>query len=67
MELTVVNFIQYIVHYVADIIHNFPHFLPLFDWATNSITDFLGFFPPELASVSFFGISACFLVRLVKF
>lgn len=66
-ELTVVTSLQYVVHYVADIIHNFPDFLSFLEWGQNSIVDLLGVFPSVLAHLAFFGISTRFLVRLVKF
>lgn len=66
-ELTVVTALQYVAHYVADIIHNFPDFLSFLDWGQNTIINLLGFFPAVLGHLAFFGISTRFLIRLVKF
>lgn len=66
-ELTIVIALQYVAHYVADIIHNFPDFLSFLDWGQNTIINLLGVFPAVLGHLAFFGISARFLVRLVKF
>lgn len=66
-ELTIVTALQYVVHYVADIIHNFPDFLSFLNWGQNAIVNLLGVFPAVLGHLAFFGISTRFLIRLVKF
>lgn len=66
-ELTIVTALQYVVHYVADIIHNFPDFLSFLNWGQNTIINLLGVFPAVLGHLAFFGISTRFLIRLVKF
>ena len=66
-ELTIVTALQYVIHYVADIIHNFPDFLSFLNWGQRSVVNLLGIFPTVLAHLAFFGLSTRFLVRLVKF
>ena len=66
-ELTVVTALQYVAHYIADIIHNFPDFLSFLEWGQNVTLNLLGVFPAVLGHLAFFGISTRFLVRLVKF
>ena len=65
-QLTVVSFIQYITHYVADMIHNFPAFLAFMRWGGQAYTDFLKYVPLEVAQISFAGVTSALLVRLVK-
>ena len=66
-QMTVVSFIQYIAHYVADIVHNFPAFLSFFlRWGGQVYTDTLRYIPVELAQISFTGVPSALLVRLVK-
>lgn len=66
-ELSVVSFIQYIAHYVADIIHNFPNFLSFLNWSGDNFNSMLSVLPVEFAHIVFFAVSSAFLVRLVKF
>lgn len=65
-QMTVVSFVQYIAHYVADIIHNFPAFLSFLRWGGQVYTDTLRYIPVELAQISFTGVTSALLVRLVK-
>ena len=65
-ELSCVSFIQYIAHYVADIVHNFPTFLSFLKWGGENYIDTLRYIPHDLAQISFTGITCALLVRLVK-
>lgn len=66
-ELSIVTFIQYIAHYVADIIHNFPNFMSFLNWAGGNFNYMLSVLPSQFAHIIFFCFSSAFLVRLVKF
>lgn len=66
-DLSVITFIQYIAHVVSNVVHNFPAFMSYLQYAKECYVQLSYMLPQQLQSLSFFAISSCFLVRVVKF